>query len=280
MHSAPKYVVNEHYFSFKKATLCYSKEGDGKEILLAFPGFGQSHRIFSSLVEKLGREITLYSFDLFFHGNSDWGYGEYPVTKVFWKELLETFLKVQGIERFSVVGFSLGARFALASFEALPERINQLFLIAPDGLYSNGWYTLATSTFLARRLFKSFTELPGMYFSLSSLLGRLRILNPRLLRFAEHQMRSLEMRKKVYYSWVVFRRLSNRKKSFQTAVQQYPDAVTILLGRHDTVITPKSIVNVLGFPSPVKLVLLEAGHNTLISSFIEGNFLFSNRIRD
>jgi pimeloyl-ACP methyl ester carboxylesterase len=270
----------EHYFSYKNATLCFTKSGTGKHILMAFPGFGQSRSIYSQLSMDHGEEITLYSFDLFFHGKSEWGYKENPITKEFWKDLMETFLNEQRIERLSIIGFSLGARFVLATFETLPERINHLFLIAPDGLYSNGWYTVATSTFITRRLFKTMMDKSGIFFSLTSLLGRLNVLNPRLLRFAEHQLKSKEMRKKVYYSWVVFRRLFISQKVFQKAAMHYQNKITILLGRHDTIITTKSIEKSLGKSFPVKVIILETGHNTLISSFVEGDYLLTSLKRD
>ncbi len=273
-------TANEHYFSFKQATLCFTKSGAGKEIFIAFPGFGQSREIYSPLSNDLGKEITLYSFDLFFHGKSEWGYAENPITKEFWKALMENFLDDQGIAQFSIIGFSLGARFALATYEALPQRINQLVLIAPDGLYSNGWYTIATATYLSRKLFKSLIESSGLFFFLTGLLGRLKIVNPRLLRFAEHQMKSKEMRKRVYYSWVVFRRLVINQKAFQKVAVHYQHAITIVLGRHDTLITKASIEKILGQSSSIKVLILETGHNALISSFIAGGHLLPNLTRD
>ena len=48
-------------------------------------------------------------------------------------ENIREFLRKENISRFDVAGFSMGGRFALATLEAFPEKIGNVFLIAPDG---------------------------------------------------------------------------------------------------------------------------------------------------
>ncbi|HEY5824200.1 MAG TPA: hypothetical protein VIT44_07545, partial [Cyclobacteriaceae bacterium] len=64
---------------FKNATLHYIKSGSGPKSLLLFHGFGQDHRSFDDLTIVLAGEYTLYSFDLFFHGESSWRNDEEPM---------------------------------------------------------------------------------------------------------------------------------------------------------------------------------------------------------
>jgi len=271
-------VANEHYFTYKEATLWYAITGTGSEVVFAFHGFGQSREIFNPLPDELEKEITLYSFDLFFHGKSEWGYGEIPVSKEFWKALIENFLNAHNIENFALVGFSLGARFALTTYENFAARVNHLFLLAPDGLTPNIWYELVTSSIPGRKLFKRLIAKSKLFFTLAGLLGNLKLLDQRLLRFAESQMKSHSKRNQVYNSWVTFRKLSVNPKVLQKLTQRYPNTITIVLGQHDTVITPK-IIN--GIPvNTFRILILETGHNRLIPIFMKGGHLKSNLLRD
>src|SRR5690349_5025567 len=108
--------------------------------MLAFHGFGQGKEAFSTFGEALSSDYTLYSFDLFFHGKSEWNYEEEPLEKEFWSEIIQRFLKEQDIRSFSVVGYSMGGKFALATVEAFPTHVKEVYLLAPVGIWISPWY--------------------------------------------------------------------------------------------------------------------------------------------
>ena len=140
----------EYSLSYKNSTLSYRKSGHGNKALLLFHGFGQHHQAFAALSDKLAPYFTLYAFDLFFHGNSQWNEGEQPLEKVMWKDILTKFLDEHNIGKFSVLGFSLGGKFALVSLELFPAQVEQIILLAPDGVKTSFWYSLATYPLLLR----------------------------------------------------------------------------------------------------------------------------------
>src|SRR5690606_34373299 len=120
----------------------------GPKTLLAFHGIGQTGAgCFRPFGVLLGGHFTVYAFDLPFHGESRthfdqkrWLTGDAPILPVEWREYLSSFLQTQNIGKFSVAGFSLGGRFALATMGLFPERIEKAFLIAPDGLVDQPVY--------------------------------------------------------------------------------------------------------------------------------------------
>jgi pimeloyl-ACP methyl ester carboxylesterase len=126
------------------ATLNFTRWGEGAEVLLAFHGFGQHRGYFGPLAEALGETHTLYAFDLFFHGESTWRTRNGTLTKARWTELVAAFLRQQGVTRFGLLGFSMGGKFVLATLEAMPERVTRVVLLAPDGIKTSFWYSLAT----------------------------------------------------------------------------------------------------------------------------------------
>lgn len=261
-----------HFFQYKQAHLHYTKTGDGQQVVLLFHGFGQDKNIFDRLATTHFKSYTLYAFDLFFHGLSTWGHNEEPLEKQFWVNCMEAFFVKNRIKKFSVVGFSLGGRFALSLVEGFPKQIDHLYLLAPDGIKTSFWYSLATYPILFRKLFKSMIDHPNRFFRIANTLHKLNVMDKGLIRFAESQMNTEEKRNRVYYSWVVFRHLSFNQKKLSELLVRYPISVTLVLGEFDKVITRSNLDPFIKRIPQIKLVLLRCGHNDLIQVFSQTNF--------
>ncbi|MEK6780453.1 MAG: alpha/beta hydrolase [Bacteroidota bacterium] len=257
------------FFDFKQARLYFTKRGNGKKNLLLFHGFGQDHQAFKKLEEHLQSYFTIYSFDIFFHGNSHWNYGEQPLEKSFWKALLRAFLEQHEINRFSLLGFSMGGKFALASVEAFPENTDHLFLLAPDGIKTNFWYRLATYPTAFRHLFKSMINHPLRFKMVENLVVRIGLIDKGILRFIESQMDTQEKRERVYHSWVVFRHLKFEMKTIAKIINSNKIKVTMIIGKYDKIITAKNMDTLLNKLIGYKLEILETGHNGVIQESIK-----------
>lgn len=253
---------------YKNSTLAYRKSGHGKKVLLLFHGFGQNKQIFDELAHAVDDHYTLYAIDLFFHGNSQWSEGEVALEKKEWLEIMIQFLAENKIARFSLLGFSLGGKFALATLELFPSRINRLILLAPDGIKTNFWYSLATYPLLFRRLFKSMIVKPGRLHNLTSVLHTLHVVDNGLLRFAQSQMDTQEKRERVYYSWVVFRHLKFEMKNIAALLEKHAIRLTLIVGKHDKIITAENMHELLRHVKDHQLIVLDTGHNGVIDGSI------------
>ncbi len=251
---------------YKGSSLFYHKAGQGPKHLLLFHGFGQDHTVFLPLAEVLKNEFTLYIFDLYFHGESQWNNSELPLEKHEWKEILNHFLDEHQIEKFSVAGFSLGGKLALATIEAFPEKISSLLLIAPDGVKTSFWYSLATYPFAFRKLFRTIIYQPRIFFSLIRFLQATRLMDRGLLRFAESQMNTEEKRKKVYFSWVILRHLEFDMQKIAYMINANHIKTILIAGRFDKVIRPKNLSRLSRHLQQVETVIVESGHNHLVQS--------------
>lgn len=255
------------HFSFKRSRLCYHKIGNGKKILLFFHGYGQQGKVFEENSRLLREEYTCYLFDLFFHGESAWGLGENVLSKAYWNELLLAFLQEHNIGKFSLAGFSLGGRFVFASINAAPNRIEKVFLLAPDGVKTNFWYNLATYPIAFRKLFKSMVLHPSRFYTIARFIYTIGLVDKGLIRFAESQMRTAVMRSRVYYSWVVFRALKFDMKEMALLIHKNKIKTTLVIGRFDKVITRKNMQKLLQYLPDCKLEILETGHNGIIKNW-------------
>lgn len=231
-----------------------------------FHGFGQDNNIYQALAQILSHQYTLFVFDLYFHGQSVWGYGEEPLEKNHWKETIEEFLKENDIQVFSLAGFSLGGKFVLATVEALPDRTKEIILLAPDGIKTSFWYSLATYPLLFRKMFKSMIHHPNRFLSLTRGLNKLGLIDKSVIKFAEFQMNSVEKRSRVYHSWVVFRHLHFNLNRIAELINQNKIATTLIVGQFDKVIKPKAMERFLKKLHRCRFETPEVGHTGLISA--------------
>ncbi|HCW06529.1 MAG TPA: alpha/beta hydrolase, partial [Cytophagales bacterium] len=228
-----------------------------------FHGFGQDHSAFDSWLKTFANEFTFYSFDLFFHGKSEWRTSG-MLEKEDWQKILTLFFEKENLSNVIVAGFSLGAKFALATIELFPAQVKKVIFIAPDGIKLNFWYKVATSFSLARLVFKKFVTFPQPFFWLLKILDFFRLTNKFLLRFAHSQMNTIEKRKKVYNSWVYFRRLKFDIESLAVIINKNRIEITIIMGRYDKVIPLRRVELFVKKISLMKFHILETGHNDLI----------------
>ncbi len=261
-------MPTENYFHIKyeKTELWYQKFGNGSKTLLAFHGYGQESGVISPIAEALNEDYTTYSFDLFFHGKSRWQLGEKPLEKIYWKTIIEEFIRENNITAFSLLGYSIGAKFLLTTFEHFTNQIGSIFLIAPDGIKTNTWYSLATYPYLLRRLFKATISNPNLLFGIMKLLHWTKALDKGLMKFVRLEMNTIEKRKRVYFSWVVFRHLSFDVSALAEKINGNNISTTIIIGQFDKIITKDNLNNFIDMLDHPQLVMLPCGHNQLLTS--------------
>ncbi|MEJ0032227.1 MAG: alpha/beta fold hydrolase [Bacteroidota bacterium] len=202
---------------------------------------------------------TFYHIDLFFHGKSVWSKGEEPLEKDEWKKIIDYILQKENIHSFSLLGFSMGGKFALATLEAFPDRVNEIILLAPDGIKTSSWYSLATYPIAFRKLFKSMIENHSRFLRIATTAKKLGLIDKGVLRFVETQMDTEEKRKRVYYSWVVFRHVDVDIDKIKKIIHDNNIKLRLIVGRYDKIIKAENMKRLTS-----KIEILDAGHNDLI----------------
>jgi pimeloyl-ACP methyl ester carboxylesterase len=242
-----------------KGILNYVKTGDN--LLLLFHGYGQDATVF--------KDFEGYSIDLFFHGKSVWHSDEQPLEKEEWKTLVSDFLDKNSIGTFNVLGFSMGAKFAMATLEAFPDRVKEIILLAPDGIKTSFWYSLATYPIALRKFFYGMIGNHKRFLQIASVAKRLGLIDKGVLRFVETQMDSEEKRKRVYYSWVVFRHMSFDLEKIAGLINTNKIKLRLFVGRHDKIITASNMKGLVSKVPDAEFEILDAGHNNLIRAYFQ-----------
>jgi pimeloyl-ACP methyl ester carboxylesterase len=127
------FMPEHRFIHYQKSTVHYTKQGEAGRILLCFHGYGWNCYNFDTVMPDLVRHFTVYSFDLFAHGESEWKEDRELETDDL-RNIFSRFLESENIERFSLMGYSMGGRWALSLLNLYPYRSEAIYLVAADGL--------------------------------------------------------------------------------------------------------------------------------------------------
>ncbi|GAB3707026.1 hypothetical protein GCM10027592_40790 [Spirosoma flavus] len=261
-------MSTESIFSFEGNQFAYRKFGNGPSILLAFHGFGQTSQVYSPTANQIGRQYSVFAIDLFFHGQSQYVVSQL-LTKKNWNKLLKAFLDEQKIHRFSLMGFSLGGRFALTMAEEFADRLDQLILIAPDGITRSNWYELATSSVLGRKAFRYVLAHLPVLTTFGHALTQLGLLNRTVMRFAEISLGTSARRELVYKSWTQFRLIHPDLSLVSKSLNDSVVRIRFFTGVYDRIVPGSYILPLTKRLRRYELTILETGHNHLIEMTID-----------
>jgi pimeloyl-ACP methyl ester carboxylesterase len=242
-----------------------SRFGNGSRHLLAFHGFGQDSWAMRPLENALV-DTTVWSFNLPFHGESTYRNQPEPISNDLWKAAMQKFLKQNGIECFSLAGYSMGGKFALSTLASFPDKVENMYLMAPDGIKTSFWYSMSTYPQWARNYFQRLIEQPEPFFKLAGTLNRYKLMDSGILKFAEWHMHTPEKRRKVYNSWTSSSELKFSMRRIAKLLLDNDIKLHLYLGEHDKLMTAKGMSRLLKhLPKPAYcLHILPTGHTGLI----------------
>jgi pimeloyl-ACP methyl ester carboxylesterase len=249
-------------FEYNETTyISFEKNGAGNQTLILFHGFGLTKKVFRPWITHLSERYTIYSIDLFYHGDSTRPHGR--LHKKTWKHMFERFLEHVQCSRFSVLGFSLGARFAICSAIELSTRCDHLILVAPDAIYKTPWFRAATS-FGLKYVAKYFLFHPKQMSILIQFAVKIGLVSSYIADFVDRELGNPDNRKRVYISWNHFKPLGYSKNALKNAFVNAPYKRTIVLGTKDIVIPIDMILPILdgcGF----EIIELNKKHHQMIT---------------
>ncbi|MBO0937177.1 alpha/beta hydrolase [Fibrella sp. HMF5335] len=248
----------------------FVKYGSGPIIWLAFHGIGQDAQAMAPFGEQLVHTHTIYSIDLPYHGQNRLADWPASITKSYWQSLVAHFLTQQGIDRFSVVGFSMGGRFALVTADLFAPQLDELILIAPDGITEDPWFRAATGTVPGRWLLHFFLDNTRFFTRLGHGLVRLGVLNAGLMRFVEATMQTPKQRQQIEQSWVGFRHLTINIPALADGLRANKVRVWLFLGQFDAVLPMSHTRPLLRALPETQKVVLASGHTSLVRRVATG----------
>ena len=257
-------MSNSQFITHNDLKLEYLTFGSGGIPLLAFHGFGRHAKDYQVFEELFGSKYTIYSFNLFHHGKSQYPEGRIrsnTFTKSEFKAIFSSFIQSLGVEKVGVMGYSLGGKIALMFTEIFPKQIESLWLFAPDGIKLNFWYIIASKTVIGRSIYGYFLDNPGLFFSMVNGLHSTKLINDKIKKFALNNMDEKSKRELVYKVWLTFKDTNPNMSLCIRNIKNQKIPVHQFFGKNDKVIKPQ-----LGdwfskkIEQPQNYHVLQAGH--------------------
>lgn len=248
--------------SYRNSIIRFYRFGHGPKPVVCFHGYGEDATMFGFMAKYAGNQYTFYSIDLPYHGETQWKEG-----LIFnYADLLQIIQGIVGKEtdKLSLLGFSLGGRVALSLYEAIPEKIERIVLLAPDGLKVNFWYWLATQTWAGNKFFAFTMKKPGWFLGLLNLLNNLKLVNASIYKFVKYYIGDAEVRHLLYTRWTTLRKLKPRLQKIKELIRKNQTPVRLIYGKHDRIIL-SSVGEKFrkGIEQQCTLSIIHSGHQVL-----------------
>jgi len=248
--------------SYKASNIHFYKFGDGNKILLCLHGYGLDGRSFDIIKEILSEEYTIIAFDFPYHGLTQWNSAStfLPIDII---EIVKKIIPINYSQKISILAYSMGGRVALQLLEDFPELIEQLVLLAPDGLHKNKWQWIATQTQTGNHLFKFTMKHPQWLFVLIQMINKFGLLNKSIVKFVHHYIDDEKERMLLYDRWTIMNKFKPNLKKLQTIIATNKIPVKMLFGKLDRIIVAK---RGYAFQKNIPFIMVEeihAGHQLL-----------------
>ncbi len=126
------YHFKTRHVKLQDGELAYSKEGNGDKVLIFVHGLSSNGDAWYRNIEELKNNYTCYAIDLPGYGKSFLKAEKY--TPGYFAEIIREFAHKMNVEKFSIIGHSMGGQAALKFAAEYPEKLDKMILIAPAGI--------------------------------------------------------------------------------------------------------------------------------------------------
>jgi len=266
--------MENRFFPYKKSNINYYRFGSGPSPVICFHGYGEEGKLYGFFEKYAGEIYTFYSIDLPFHGKTEWDEG-LTFTAGDLQQIVSGIIEANhfrsGVnERFTLMGFSLGGRIALALYQERPQTIEKILLLAPDGLKVNFWYWLSTQTLVGNRLFSFCMKNPGGFLGFLRAANKLKLVNASVFKFVNYYIGNKEARLHLYQRWMCLRGLKPDPLRIKNYIRQYRTKTRLIYGRYDRIILPaRGEMFREGIEDLCTINVIDSGHQVVHENHIQ-----------
>jgi len=265
--------MTDHYFENDLATLHYYKFGDGPKAMLCFHGYGMHGKQFKLLESNLGSKYTFYGFDLFFHKETklkDQSLENIKkgITKQDLVAFIEDFCRFAGIDRFSVIGYSMGTHFATTVVEELSPRVDEYIVVAPSSLNPGHLIRFFSKNKNGNRLLEKIALGEKALLNMLKMFRRLRFINDQDYDILYKEIGTPELRFNFYACFTYLRFLETDEERLLTALETQNIKSIFIFGKRDKSFPPKIGDKFIPKLTQGEVIILNEGHEMIKKDFV------------
>lgn len=240
--------------------------------MLCFHGFGMHGKQFQQLEPELGNKYTFWSFDLFFHKGTKLkdqtlNTVKAGLTKKALANLIAGFCTAHQIQRFSVIGYSMGTHYATAIAEELPEMINEYILAAPSSIKPGNIIRFFSRNKIGNKIIERASLKGNLMVNLLTLIKRARIIDAEGYRILLKEIETYELRFNLYANLTYLRFLLTDEAKLVHALNNYSIRSVFIFGLHDKAYPPATGKALLPLIKNAEIINLNEGHELINKRF-------------
>lgn len=259
-------VPHSGILKYKDNEIHCLRMGKGSKLLIAFHGFGNEAHLFIPLAAALEEEYTTVSIELPGHGKTKWK--NKFIEKKDLMAIVQGIKNDMGVDKFSLIGFSLGGRVCLNVAEQQPNWIDKLILLAPDGLEKNFWYNVATRNLLGKVIFNRVMAQPEQWLNRVDFLRKYKMIDESRFKFAKSNLTDEKVRHQLRYVWPVTSRLVTNTTIVKWNLNKHKIETHLFMGRHDRIFPPAQGERFIKNLKTAQLHILDTGHQLLTAAVL------------
>ncbi|MEM9990375.1 MAG: alpha/beta hydrolase [Bacteroidota bacterium] len=248
-----------HKHNYKNHEVVWHIFGTGKRPLIALHGFGDKGTSFARL-ESLQTHFTIYALDLPFHGKTRWNAPAYSAAALL--DLILDLSATYNIQNYTMLGHSYGARLIFTLLPDLYPSVEQLYLLAPDGIQTRSGKAARLSPLWLRRTLTQVLEPPDRFFCFLKYIGAKYWMPRNSYQFIHLHLSRPHRRQRTFGTWLSMADFPMEAHLVKKLLQQYPVSTDIFLGKKDVIIPPHSGYLLKHLPC-VQLHILDIGHEMI-----------------
>jgi len=166
--------------------------------------------------------------------------------------------------RFTLMGFSFGARFALAMLPALQSRIDKLILLSPDGINTRGMGLAVHTPMWMRRVLYRTLQKPDWFLNLLAAGRKMGVVPPLIQHFLAANLSRPDRFQRTFGCWFALNDFYLRKRDIRAIWEKGAFPIDIYYGAKDEMIRFESVEKLVSGLPHVRLHKMEEdGHRVV-----------------
>ncbi|WP_184548525.1 alpha/beta fold hydrolase [Mucilaginibacter sp. FT3.2] len=252
----------------------FHEYGAGPKPMLAFHGYGMTGKQFHVLEQSILPNYHIYGFDHFFHGQSSLeGWTDKQITAGMPREMVRGYMQewfnIYGEQRISILGYSIGANLALILVEEYPHLIDEVILMAPDGLSVHKIFHFLQFNFLGKSIFSLATKSSWLAPFIVKAAKKVGIIDDSLYQIAYSELDTKSKRLDAYYTVNLIKLLKPDVEKVASLINEYKIKCTLIFGKHDHLFPKSAAMPFIGMLDDAEVHELKLGHWLVIKALDE-----------
>lgn len=266
--------MTEHYFENSFIRLHYYRFGEGSHNMLCFHGYGMHGRQFKILEgTALASAYTFYGFDLFFHKETklkdeNLERVKAGISKQNFANLIADFCRSENIDRFSVMGYSMGTHYATVLAEELGDRIDRFVAASPSCLRPGSLVRFFSKSSIGNKMLEKLALSEKGLSNMLKLSHRLNLVDDVGYDILSREIATSELRFSFYACFTYLRFFGTDEQRLIASLNGNGIKSIFIFGKRDRMYPPGIGKKLIARLNDVKVIVLDETHEMINRDFV------------